>query len=176
MAVSTVALSTAVAAYAAAAGWRLPSMLLVTSVALLIAQLPVASRMTLAKPLGIWGMYLFLAAVGASADLGALMQAGALGLSRISAWSALPLRSVPSGRSETSAAMASDAEAASATAANSEMSLRACTDVPLDGQGPLRHEERRSLPAASRQPRPAPCWSALWAKVQRLRPLAALTR
>lgn len=48
--------------------------------ALLIAQRPVASRMTLAKPLGIWGLYLFLAAVGASADLGALMQAGGLGL------------------------------------------------------------------------------------------------
>ncbi len=80
LAVSTVALSTAVAAYAATAGWRVPSILLVTSVALLIAQLPVASRMTLAKPLGIWGMYLFLAAVGASADLASLMQAGSLGL------------------------------------------------------------------------------------------------
>lgn len=80
LAVSTVALSTAVAAYAATVGWRVPSILLVTSVALLIAQLPVASRMTLAKPLGIWGMYLFLAAVGASADLASLMQAGSLGL------------------------------------------------------------------------------------------------
>lgn len=81
LAVATVALSTALTAYAATAGWRVPSILLVTSVALLIAQLPVASRMTLAKPLGIWGMYLFLAAVGASADLSSLMQAGALGLS-----------------------------------------------------------------------------------------------
>ncbi len=81
LAVATVALSTALAAYAAAAGWRVPSILLVTSVALLVAQFPIASRMTLAKPLGIWGMYLFLAAVGASADLASLMQAGALGLS-----------------------------------------------------------------------------------------------
>ncbi len=80
LAVATVMLSTAVAAYAATAGWRVPSILVVTTVALLIAQLPVAARMTLAKPLGIWGLYLFLAAVGASADLEALMQAGRLGL------------------------------------------------------------------------------------------------
>ncbi|PZO11027.1 MAG: hypothetical protein DCF27_01350 [Lysobacteraceae bacterium] len=80
LAVATVLLSTAVAAYAATAGWRVPSILVVTTVALLIAQLPIASRMTLAKPLGIWGLYHFLAAVGASADLEALMQAGHLGL------------------------------------------------------------------------------------------------
>ena len=81
LAVATVALSTALAGHAASAGWRLPSILLVTTMALLVAQLPVASRMTLANPLGIWGMYLFLAAVGASADLSSLLQAGTLGLS-----------------------------------------------------------------------------------------------
>ena len=80
LAVVTVVLSTTVAAYAATAGWRVSSILLITTVALLIAQLPIASRMTFAKPLGIWGLYLFLAAVGASADLGALMQAGRLGM------------------------------------------------------------------------------------------------
>lgn len=80
LAVSTVALCNAVAAYAASGGWRLPAILLVTTVALVIAQFPIAARMTMAKPLGIWGMYLFLAAVGASADLGALMQAGRLGM------------------------------------------------------------------------------------------------
>ena len=81
LAVATVAISTALAAHAASAGWRLPSILLVTTMALLIAQLPVAARMSLAKPLGIWGMYLFLAAVGASADVATLLQAGALGVS-----------------------------------------------------------------------------------------------
>jgi uncharacterized membrane protein len=80
LAVAAVAVAGVLSSMAAAAGTRVPSILLVTTIALLLAQLPVAARMTLAKPLGIWGMYLFLAAVGASADLGALLQAGALGL------------------------------------------------------------------------------------------------
>lgn len=80
LAVASVAVSAALSGLAAAAGTRIPSILLVTTLALLLAQLPIAARLTMAKPLGIWGMYLFLAAVGASADLGALAQSGSLGV------------------------------------------------------------------------------------------------
>ena len=80
LAVAAVALSNQLSAWSAAAGVYLPSILLVTTFALLIAQLPVSARMTQAKSLGVWGMYLFLAAIGASADLGELMRSGTLGL------------------------------------------------------------------------------------------------
>ena len=80
LAVAAVALSNQLSAWSAAAGIYLPSILLVTTFALLIAQLPISARMSQAKPLGVWGMYLFLAAIGASADLGELMRSGTLGL------------------------------------------------------------------------------------------------
>ena len=82
---------TAPAAQAASAGWRLPSIQLVTTLALLVAQLPVAARMTLAKPLGIRAMYLFLAAVRGSADVATLLHAGALDLSLFAFICSVPL-------------------------------------------------------------------------------------
>jgi uncharacterized membrane protein len=80
LAVGAVALSNQLSAWSAAAGFALPSILLVTTFALLIAQWPLTARMSLSKPLGVWGLYLFLAVVGASADLGELLRSGTLGV------------------------------------------------------------------------------------------------
>lgn len=64
----------------AAAGFAVPPILIVTTIALIVAQLPMTRRLTLAAPIGMWAVYLFLAAVGASADLPAVIAAQGLGL------------------------------------------------------------------------------------------------
>lgn len=61
-------------------GWRIPEVLVLTTLALLVAQTPMARRMRGAQPLGLFGIYLFLAVVGASADLAALAAIGRLAL------------------------------------------------------------------------------------------------
>jgi uncharacterized membrane protein len=53
--------------------------LILTTLALAVAQLRFTERIRLARPLGMFGLYLFLTAVGCSADLRALADAGALG-------------------------------------------------------------------------------------------------
>ncbi len=60
-------------------GGVVPVILILTTVALLAAQLRSAARLSLSRPIGLFGLYLFLAAVGASADLAALVTWGALG-------------------------------------------------------------------------------------------------
>jgi uncharacterized membrane protein len=60
-------------------GGVVPVILVLTTVALLAAQIPAVTRLSLSRPLGLFGLYLFLAAVGASADLNALLTYGALG-------------------------------------------------------------------------------------------------
>ncbi|WP_426038856.1 DUF819 domain-containing protein [Brevundimonas sp. DC300-4] len=61
-----------------ARGITVPSILIVTTLALLVAQAPAVARLTQANTLGLWGIYLFLAVVGANADLAALVAAGSL--------------------------------------------------------------------------------------------------
>lgn len=61
-----------------ARGIAIPSILIVTTLALIIAQVPAVARLTQANALGLWGIYLFLAVVGANADLAALVAAGSL--------------------------------------------------------------------------------------------------
>lgn len=65
-------------AWLVANGINVPSILIVTTLALIAAQIPIAARLTQSNTLGLWGIYLFLAVVGANADLAALVQAGAL--------------------------------------------------------------------------------------------------
>ena len=60
-------------------GGAIPAILILTTLALIAAQLPLVERFSLARTLGMFGLYLFLAAVGASADLAALAQSGSLG-------------------------------------------------------------------------------------------------
>jgi uncharacterized membrane protein len=67
------------AALTALSGGAVPMVLVLTTLALAVAQLRFAERIRLARPLGMFGLYLFLTAVGCSADLRALADAGALG-------------------------------------------------------------------------------------------------
>ena len=60
-------------------GGTVPVILILTTLALAVAQLPVTPRIQLARPLGMFGLYLFLIAVGCAADIGALIEAGPLG-------------------------------------------------------------------------------------------------
>lgn len=59
-------------------GWDIPSMVILTSLALFMAQIPALHRLKGNMFLGSWGIYLFLAVVGAYCDLGALVDAGQL--------------------------------------------------------------------------------------------------
>ncbi len=64
---------------ASSLGGVVPVILVLTTLALIAAQLPAVTRLSLSRPLGLFGLYLFLASVGASADLSALLTYGALG-------------------------------------------------------------------------------------------------
>ena len=66
------------ATWLGAIGIQVPAILIVTTLALVLAQVPAVARLTQAAPIGLWGMYLFLAVVGANADLAALAAAGTL--------------------------------------------------------------------------------------------------
>jgi uncharacterized membrane protein len=60
-------------------GVPVPSILLLTIFALVLAQLPVVARIRGARVLGLLAVYLFLAVIGAFADLGRLGALGSLG-------------------------------------------------------------------------------------------------
>ena len=62
------------------AGWEVPSMIVLTTLAILLAQIPVLHRQKGNMFLGSWGIYLFLAVVGAYCDFKALGAAGQLSL------------------------------------------------------------------------------------------------
>ena len=64
----------------AAAGVAVPGILILTVVALVIAQFPIAARLKGARLLGMVGVYLFLAVVGAFCDVVALRGLGSLGM------------------------------------------------------------------------------------------------
>ena len=57
-------------------GFEIPSILILTSIALLLAQLPFIQRLPGAKVLGLFTMHLFLVVVGAFCELGALAEVG----------------------------------------------------------------------------------------------------
>lgn len=59
-------------------GWQVPSMIVLTTLAILLAQIPVLHRQRGNMFLGSWGIYLFLAVVGAYCDFEALGAAGRL--------------------------------------------------------------------------------------------------
>lgn len=64
----------------AEAGTAVPGILILTVVALVIAQFPIAARLRGARLLGMVGVYLFLAVVGAFCDVVALRGLGSLGM------------------------------------------------------------------------------------------------
>ena len=61
-------------------GYPVPSILILTTIALLLAQWPVVQRLSGAKLLGLFSIYLFLAVIGAFCELGALGQIGELAI------------------------------------------------------------------------------------------------
>lgn len=63
------------------AGITMPSILILTIIALLLAQLPAVQRMRGARLLGMYTVYIFLAVIGAFCDVGALRGIGELGVS-----------------------------------------------------------------------------------------------
>lgn len=72
--------SSAFAAWLAARGIGIPFMLVLTIVALALAQFRVVSRLRGGRVLGMFAVYLFLNVIGAFCDLGSLAQLGRLGL------------------------------------------------------------------------------------------------
>lgn len=62
------------------AGWEVPFMIVLTTLAILLAQIPLLHRQKGNMFLGSWGIYLFLAVVGAYCDFQALGAAGKLSL------------------------------------------------------------------------------------------------
>lgn len=64
----------------AAAGWTIPSILILTAIALALAQLPAISRLRGMRVLGMFAVYLFLAVIGAFCDLVRLAEMGRAGL------------------------------------------------------------------------------------------------
>ena len=77
----SVALSNSLAAWMREAwGIALPSILILTTLALILAQLPVVARLRGTRTLGMYAVYLFLAVIGALCDVEALRSIGSLGL------------------------------------------------------------------------------------------------
>lgn len=74
-------ISGGLSAFLAERGVSVPPILIVTTLALIAAQIPAVSKLAQAHALGLWGIYLFLAVVGANADLAALAAAGELTIS-----------------------------------------------------------------------------------------------
>ena len=73
-------LSDRLAAVLAEAGVPVPSILVLTVLALVLAQIPAVARLRGPRLLGMFGVYVFLAVVGAFCDVAALRGLGSLGL------------------------------------------------------------------------------------------------
>jgi uncharacterized membrane protein len=72
-------LSNAAAEALASRGWAVPSMLILTTLALGLAQIPAVARLRGANLLGMFAVYLFLAVIGAFCDVAAVGELGRLG-------------------------------------------------------------------------------------------------
>ncbi|MBK7873523.1 MAG: DUF819 family protein [Saprospiraceae bacterium] len=72
-------ISNSLAHWSAAQGYPIPSILIITMIALVIAQLPIVKYLRGAQVLGIFSVYLFLAVIGAFCDVQALQNLGTLG-------------------------------------------------------------------------------------------------
>jgi uncharacterized membrane protein len=77
---ASVYVSNLAAAASAQAGFHIPSILILTAIALLLAQIPAVTRLRGARVLGMFAVYLFLAVIGAYCDLVKLAELGRLGL------------------------------------------------------------------------------------------------
>jgi uncharacterized membrane protein len=75
-----VLVSDALAAWTTDRGWPIPSILILTAIALALAQIPAVTRLRGMRVLGMFAVYLFLAVIGAFCDLGRLGEMGGTGL------------------------------------------------------------------------------------------------
>jgi uncharacterized membrane protein len=80
LALTGVVIANLLAGWLKGLGYAVPSILILTTLALAAAQLPIVGRITMARPLGLYGVYVFLIVVGASVDIAALIASGPLGL------------------------------------------------------------------------------------------------
>lgn len=78
---SSLWLSEWIAAWTVTIGFSIPSIIVLTIIALIIAQFPMTSRLKGSRLLGLFAVYLFLSVIGAYCDFGALSGIGSLGLS-----------------------------------------------------------------------------------------------
>jgi len=76
----TLWVSNELAARAAGLGAEIPSILILTVIALLLAQVPAITNLPGTRALGLYAVYLFLCVIGAFCDVGALAEIGGLGL------------------------------------------------------------------------------------------------
>jgi len=74
-------ISNALAGWSAGLGAAIPSIIIITVLALAIAQTPLASRLRGAQALGMFTVYIFLCVIGAFCDITALRGLGSLGVS-----------------------------------------------------------------------------------------------
>ena len=72
-------LSNIITSWLTATGIKLPMIIILTIIALIIAQLPIASKIKGSQTLGMFAIYIFLAVIGAFCDLTALSALGQLG-------------------------------------------------------------------------------------------------
>lgn len=79
LSLASVYASNLAAAALASAGVAIPSIVILTALALLLAQVPALSRLRGTRVLGMFAVYLFLAVIGAFCDVGKLGELGGLG-------------------------------------------------------------------------------------------------
>lgn len=76
----TLWVSNVLAAWTETLGVPIPSILILTVIALVLAQFPAIARLAGSRMLGLFAVYLFLCVIGAFCDVGALSAIGGLGL------------------------------------------------------------------------------------------------
>jgi uncharacterized membrane protein len=72
--------SNVIAGLTAAAGVAVPSILIITVIALALAQVPVVAKVPGSRVVGMFAVYLFLTVIGVFCDVGALSRLGDLGM------------------------------------------------------------------------------------------------
>ncbi|MFV1987268.1 MAG: DUF819 domain-containing protein [Gemmatimonadota bacterium] len=72
--------SNVLAAWLGGLGVDFPAIIILTIIALVLAQIPAVSVLAGSRTLGLFGVYLFLAVIGAFCDVGALAEIGGLGV------------------------------------------------------------------------------------------------
>lgn len=73
-------ISSALADWTAGLGFEIPSIIILTVIALILAQFSFINRLQGSRMLGLFAVYIFLCVIGAYCDIGALAQMGSIGI------------------------------------------------------------------------------------------------